>query len=134
MIGMRVRKLDEVKEEPASGGIFTGEVSIKRVFGRETGATSLNVSLVSFPAGVRNTWHTHEHDQCLWILTGRGKVASREREYTAEPGMVFFIPAGENHWHGSVGEDFAHISIIGGTAPVRADEPNPFKGEPRSIS
>lgn len=134
MIGMRIRKLDEVKEEPTSGGIFTGEVSIKRVFGRETGATSLNVSLVSFPAGVRNTWHTHEHDQCLWILTGRGKVASREREYTAEPGLVFFIPAGESHWHGSIGEDFAHISIIGGTAPVRADEPNPFKGEPRSIS
>jgi quercetin dioxygenase-like cupin family protein len=131
---MRVRKLNEVKEEPTSGGIFTGEVAIKRVFGRETGATSLNVSLVSFPAGVRNTWHTHEHDQCLWILTGRGKVASREREYTAEPGMVFFIPAMESHWHGSVGEDFAHISIIGGTAPVHADEPNPFKGEPRSIS
>jgi len=129
MIGMRVRKLNEVKEEPTSGGIFTGEVSIKRVFGRETGATSLNVSLVSFPAGVRNTWHTHEHDQCLWILTGRGKVASREREYTAEPGLVFFIPAGESHWHGSIGEDFAHISIIGGTAPVRADEPNPFKGD-----
>ena len=131
---MKARKLSEVKNEPTSGGIFTGEVDIKRVFGAETGAKSLNVSLVSFPAGVRNTWHTHGHDQCLWILSGRGKVVSRERDYVAEPGMVFFIPAGESHWHGSVGEDFSHISIIGGTDPTRADEPNPFKSEPSSIS
>jgi quercetin dioxygenase-like cupin family protein len=131
---MIVTKLDKVKDEPTSGGIFTGEVSIKRVYGKETGATSLNVSLVSFPAGVRNTWHTHGHDQCLWIMSGKGKVSSREKEYAAEPGMTFFIPAGESHWHGSVGEDFTHISIIGGTTPVKPDSPNPFKSEPTSIS
>ena len=131
---MKVRKLNEVTAEHASGGIFTGEVTIKRVFGRETGATSLNVSLVAFPAGIRNTWHTHEHDQCLWILSGRGKVASREKEFAAEPGLVFFIPAGESHWHGSVGEDFSHISIIGGTSPTKQDEPNFFKSQPTSIS
>ncbi len=131
---MQVRKLGEVAAEPTSGGIFTGEVTIKRVFGRETGATSLNVSLVSFPAGVRNTWHTHANAQCLWILSGRGRVASREREHHAEPGMAFFIPAGESHWHGSVGEDFAHISIIGGTAPTKPDGPDPFKSQPASVS
>lgn len=131
---MQVRKLSGVVAEPTSGGIFTGEVTIKRIYGRETGAKSLNVSLVAFPAGVRNTWHTHEHDQCLWILSGRGKVVSRDEEYSAEPGMVFFIPGGESHWHGSVGEDFSHISIIGGTNPAKPDEPNPFKSQPASIS
>jgi len=131
---MFVRKLEMVPVEHTSGGIFTGEVAIKRVFGSETGAKNLNVSLVSFPAGVRNTWHTHEQDQCLWILTGKGKVASREKEYAAEPGMVFFIPAGESHWHGSVGEAFSHISIVGGLGQTRQDAPNPFKSEPASIS
>ena len=131
---MQARKLSKVASEPTSGGIFTGEVTIQRVFGKETGAADLNVSLVSFPAGVRNTWHTHKHDQCLWILAGKGKVASKEKEYAAEPGMVFFIPAGESHWHGSVGEDFSHISIVGGTGPTKPDGPNPFKSEPASIS
>jgi quercetin dioxygenase-like cupin family protein len=131
---MLVRKLDNVPTEPTSGGIFTGEVTIKRVIGKETGATGISVSLISFPAGVRNTWHNHEHDQCLWILSGRGKVASKDKEYVAEPGMVFFIPAGESHWHGSVGEDFSHISIIGGIGPTKADEPNPFKSVPASVS
>ena len=118
-IDMLVRKISEVKVEPTSGGIFPGEVTIQRIYGRDTGTTSLNVSLVSFPAGIRNTWHTHQYDQCLWILSGKGKVASRESEYTAEPGMAFFIPAGESHWHGSIDEDFSHISIIGGTAPTK---------------
>ena len=85
---MQVRRIDKVKDEPTSGGIFTGEVSIRRIFGKETGANDLNISLVSFPAGVRNTWHSHEQDQCLWILSGKGKVASREKEYSAEPGMA----------------------------------------------
>ena len=131
---MQVRKLSKVMSEPTSGGIFTGEVTIKRIFGRETGATTLNVSLVSFPAGVRNIWHAHAYDQCLWILTGRGKVETKEKEYVAEPGMAFFIPAGESHWHGSVGEDFSHISMIGGISPVKPDGPNPFKSPPASIS
>jgi quercetin dioxygenase-like cupin family protein len=131
---MQVRKLSEVTVEPTSGGIFTGEVTIQRVYGRETGSKCLNVSLVSFPAGVRNTWHTHEHDQCLWIIAGKGKVASREKEYNAEPGMAFFIPAGESHWHGSVVEDFSHISIISGTGPTKPDETSPFKSLPTSIS
>ncbi len=131
---MLARRLDKVPEEHNSGGIFTGEVAIKRVVGKETGASNLNVSLVSFPEGVRNTWHTHEQDQCLWILAGKGKVASREKEYAAEPGMVFFIPAGESHWHGSAGEDFSHISIVGGIGQTRPDGPNPFKSEPASIS
>ena len=119
MIKMLVRKLSEVEAKPTSGGIFTGEVSIKRIYTKETDASNLNLSVVSFPPGVRNTWHTHEHDQCLWILSGKGKVAGRENEYDAEPGMVFFIPAGESHWHGSVGEAFSHISIIGGTTPTK---------------
>ena len=116
---MQVRKLGEVEATPISGGIFTGEVTIKRVYGKETGARNLNISLVSFPPGVKNMWHTHEADQCLWILSGSGKVASREQEYDAEMGMAFFIPARESHWHGSVGEAFSHISIIGGITPVK---------------
>lgn len=116
---MRVRKLSEVEAAPTSGGIFTGEVKIKRVFGAETGAKDLVISLVHFPAGIRNTWHAHGHDQCLWIIEGRGKVATREMEVDAEPGMAFLIPAGESHWHGSVGQDFTHISIVGGLSPTR---------------
>jgi quercetin dioxygenase-like cupin family protein len=118
MVMIQIR-IDEVKSELASGGIFTGEVKIKRILGEHNGAKNLNISLVSFPSGIRNTWHSHDYDQCLWITEGKGVVADREKEFIAEPGMAFFIPAGESHWHGSTGEAFTHISIIGGISQTR---------------
>jgi len=134
LIDMLVRKLNEVTAVPTSGGIFTGEVKIKRVFGADTNGKDLAISLVHFPSGVRNMWHVHDYEQCLWITEGRGKVATREKEVDASPGMAFLIHAGESHWHGSTGEAFSHISIVGGLGLTKQDAPNPFKSEPASIS
>jgi 4-carboxymuconolactone decarboxylase len=114
---MKVLRFSDVEVEPVSGGIFTGEVKIQRIVNKEIGSKDLNIAYVFFPPGVKNTWHTHDYDQCLWILGGKGVVASEKEEYEAEVGMAFLIPAGERHWHGSVDENhFSHISIIGGTS------------------
>ena len=119
LIDMKTLRFDEIRIEAVSGGIFTGEVGIQRIVNEGMGSRDLRISLVSFPPGIRNTWHTHDSDQCLWILDGRGVVASEEGEVTAEPGMAFFIPAGESHWHGAAeNSHFSHISIIGGTRPA----------------
>jgi quercetin dioxygenase-like cupin family protein len=109
--------LDDQKIDSVSGGIFTGEVNLQRVIHRDLGAKGLSITLVHFPPGVRNVFHTHDYEQCLWILSGKGIVASEDEEYIAEEGMAFFIPPGEKHWHGAVeGYSFSHISIIGGRA------------------
>jgi len=113
---MKTLRFNEIKVDSVSGGIFTGEVKIQRIVNKDIGSNDLRVSFVSFPPGVRNTWHTHDYDQCLWILGGKGIVASEDEEVVAESGMAFFIPAGERHWHGAVEDShFSHISIIGGT-------------------
>ena len=105
------------KTDSVSGGIFTGEVKLQQVVHKAMGANSLSVTIVHFPLGVRNVFHTHDYEQCLWILSGRGTVASEEEEYIAEEGMAFFIPPGEKHWHGALDDThFSHISIIGGGA------------------
>ncbi len=109
--------LDEQKTEDVSGGIFTGKVELQRVVHKDIGAEGLSITLVYFPPGVRNVFHTHDYEQCLWILNGKGIVASEDEEYIAEKGMAFFIPPGEKHWHGAVDDHpFSHISIIGGGA------------------
>lgn len=116
---MKTLRFDQIRVDFVSGGIFTGEVEIQRIVNEEMGSKDLRISLVSFPPGVRNTWHTHDYDQCLWILGGEGTIASDEEEVKAESGMAFFIPAGERHWHGAVEDShFSHISIIGGTSAL----------------
>jgi len=111
---MKTIKIDEVQAVERSGGIFTGPVHIQSIANDTVESHDLSIAIVSFPAGVRNTFHTHDTDQLLWILSGKGIVASEHEEVIATPGMAFFIPAGERHWHGATKTTaFSHISIRG---------------------
>lgn len=110
---MKVVRIAEVPEVPRSGGIFTGTVSTRRLVDQDIGARDLSVTIVSFPRGVRNVFHTHTYDQVLYVLNGNGVVADEKQEVLLTEGMVAFIPAGEKHWHGATAEsDFSHISIL----------------------
>ena len=110
---MKVIKIDEVPEQEMAGGIFTGTVKIKNLVSEAIGSKDLSISIVHFPKGVRNVFHNHAHDQVLYILEGKGIVATEKEKVIAVPGMVFFIPSGENHWHGATDDSyFIHISIL----------------------
>ena len=84
---------------------------MKTLIGDES--RDLSVSIVSFPKGVRNVFHTHTYDQCLFVLSGNGIIADEEKESPLSEGMVAYIPAGEKHWHGAAKDyAFSHISIL----------------------
>ncbi len=108
---MKVMKIADIPETPRSGGIFTDTVGVKTLIGDES--RDLSVSIVSFPKGVRNIFHTHIYDQCLFVLSGKGTIAAEEKETPLSEGMVAYIPAGEKHWHGAAKDSaFSHISIL----------------------
>jgi quercetin dioxygenase-like cupin family protein len=110
---MRIIKVEDVPEVPRSGGIFTGTVILKSLVGPETGSNDLSISIVRFPKGIRNVFHTHTYDQALYVLSGKGIVADEKQEVALTEGMVAFIPAGEKHWHGATeNSEFSHISIL----------------------
>jgi len=110
---MKIIKIEDVPEVSRSGGIFTGTVALKPLVGNKTGAKDLSVTIVNFPRGVRNTFHTHTYDQVLFVLSGKGTIANEKHQVTLSEGMVSFIPAGEKHWHGaSEDSEFSHISIL----------------------
>lgn len=90
-----------------------GTVESKPLINESIGASDLKLDIITFPPGVRNKPHRHEHDQVLHILAGRGIVATEREQETVTPGTVVFIPRGEVHWHGATDEDsFQHISIL----------------------
>jgi quercetin dioxygenase-like cupin family protein len=110
---MKVIRIADVPIETRSGGIFTGTIESKALVGEATGAVDLKLDVISFPRGVRNKPHSHSYDQALYILSGKGIVATEKEEVAAEPGMLFFIPRGEKHWHGATKDsEFSHISIL----------------------
>ncbi|MDQ1279397.1 MAG: hypothetical protein QG670_659 [Thermoproteota archaeon] len=116
---MKVMKIKDVPVVSRSGGIFTSTIHSKALVGEETGSKDFSISIVSFPKGVRNIFHTHPCDQVLYVLSGEGIVADEKQEVPFTIGMFAFIPAGERHWHGATKDsDFSHISILrlGGAA------------------
>ncbi len=104
--------------------LFTGgRVFTQFVLDEDYKTEKIQISNVKFAAGSRNKFHTHTKAQVLVITEGKGIVASKKKEYTVKPGMVVYIPVGEEHWHGATNDSsFAHLSILGGPQELKIVE------------
>ena len=110
---LKAVKLNQAPSEDNVGGIFEGgTVNIKTLIDKQLGAEEIKAAIVTFSPGARTKMHVHDHEQILYILSGKGIVADEHEEQVAMPGMIFFIPAGEKHWHGATQENsFSHLYI-----------------------
>ena len=94
------------------GGLFLGPVGWRGLVDESVGSERLRVAIVRFPPGVRTKLHSHEYDQCVLALEGRGILATEFEENRVGPGHLIFIPKGEKHWHGSDGgSEFLQLAI-----------------------
>ena len=114
MMALEAIHIDEAHSEDRVGGVFEGgTVSMKTLIDKQVGAEETTVAIVTFPPGARTKIHVHDHEQILFILSGKGIVANEQEEHIATPGTVFLIPAGEKHWHGATQEtSFSHLYIL----------------------
>ena len=113
MIVLKEIKLNEAPSEDTVGGIFEGgTVNMKTLIDKQIGAEEIKAAIVTFPAGARTKMHIHDHEQVLYILSGKGIVANEQEKHIAMQGMIFLIPAGEKHWHGATQESsFSHLYV-----------------------
>jgi len=110
---MRIARIDRddagllADEERFRGG----GVHMQRVAeASEVGETEL--LSVWFPAGSRTKPHTHEVDQVLHVVEGKGIVATEDRRRIIRPGDIVVVPAGVWHWHGATPDTaMSHLSI-----------------------
>jgi quercetin dioxygenase-like cupin family protein len=109
---MKVVRVGDSPENPATAPLFIGTVHSRPLIDRET-SPAVTVNLVRFTDGARNKRHTHTADQILYITEGQGIVASEAAEHTVTAGDIVHITAGEVHWHGAApGASMAHLSIL----------------------
>jgi len=111
---LKVIDIGNVPSADTVGGIFVGgTVNTKTLIDKNLGAQEMKASIVTFAAGARTKMHIHDHEQILYILSGRGIVANEKEEHAAVPGMIFLISAGEKHWHGATEKSsFSHLYIM----------------------
>ena len=92
------------------------DVIINRISNPTFETMDLGISIVKFPRGVRRPWSSHDKDQYVWIVSGRGIISTIEEEIKLKPGQLVFIPANTMHQHGaSESLGMTQLSIIGGT-------------------
>ena len=107
---MQVITSKKVEKESFSTPLFTGpDVTIQKLL---PDSREFDVNIVTFGKGVRNKFHTHDHEQVLIVTTGKGIIATEDKEVVITPGDVVLISAGEKHWHGATEDsEFSHIYV-----------------------
>jgi quercetin dioxygenase-like cupin family protein len=88
-----------------------------------TGTRGLRVSVVTFPPGSRRPWSSHDQDQYIWPLSGRGVLITQRGEVAIEAGSLVYLPVGVKHQHGAAeGSGFTQLSVIGGERKGEPEE------------
>ena len=109
---MKIIESKNAKIEKRSGGIFIGTVEITPLIDKTVGSEEFRAAIVTFPPGTRNKFHIHDHEQILYVIDGKGIVATEEEERVVTVGDIVLIPTGENHWQGAAKDSiFSHLYI-----------------------
>ena len=108
---MRFARSSEAPLETMGTATFTGP-AWRRDLGRIDALDGTAV-LVTFDAGVRNSWHRHSGGQVLYLVEGVGRVGTRDGQVTElRAGDLVEAPPDEEHWHGAVeGEPMTHLAL-----------------------
>jgi quercetin dioxygenase-like cupin family protein len=126
---MRFVHEDGITSEPASQEQFTEGVWRTEILDAVQDG-GLRAHRFVYPPGARSSWHTHQGEQAIFVISGRGAVM-RFGDLAATPigpGDWVHVEPGEKHWHGSAPDNtLVHIAVTasGGTdweGPVSDEE------------
>lgn len=89
--------------------------SLRILFDREKGivkGSGLHIHITEVKPGVRHEPHTHDHDEIIFVLEGRGSEHSPSGPIEVGPGQVIYIPAGVEHGTGNIGDGILKLIVI----------------------
>ncbi|KAF2326665.1 cupin domain-containing protein [Flavobacterium ginsenosidimutans] len=91
---------------------FTGVVWVQQLVAKDS-IFNLVAGNVTFEAGARSYWHTHNAGQILLVTDGIGYTQEKGKLIRVfHKGEVIICPPNVEHWHGaSPGSSMTHISI-----------------------
>ena len=92
---------------------FTGTVMQEPIIAAVNAPSRVLAVSVAFEPGARTAWHTHPLGQTLYVISGVGRVQTKDgpiREIRT--GDTVWIPPGEKHWHGAAPNTaMTHIAV-----------------------
>jgi len=107
---MKIVKVNKIPKVPFIDPLFAGSDVTKQTLVPDS--KDLDLYMVNFGKGVKNRFHTHNGDQVLIIVSGKGIVATEKENRIVTPGDIVVFQAEEKHRHGATEDsDCSHIVI-----------------------
>ena len=109
---MKVIKTSDVAPDIETTDLFYGGGVRRQRLVNEKLSKTIRVMVVNFDPGAKTRWHVHTFDHALYVIEGKGIVATEQEEHVFEPGMTAFVSAGEKHWQGAAADSsFSFVAI-----------------------
>lgn len=91
---------------------FTGNVWVQPLVAKDS-VFNLVAGSVTFEAGARSYWHTHNSGQILLVIDGTGYTQQQGKPIRViKKGDVITCPPHVEHWHGASPESsMTHVSL-----------------------
>jgi quercetin dioxygenase-like cupin family protein len=108
--------------EEAYQGVLHGNAGLFRILIDEeiSGAKNFALSVNTTNSGVIGEPHTHEVEQCTYILKGKGRFYQEGEVYTVGPGTAIYSPAGVPHRLDPIGKsDLTYVVIYAPSGPEK---------------
>ena len=120
---MRFARENDITAVPADTPMFTDGVWRSEILSSQAGdgqEPGLRAHRFSYSPKARSAWHTHDGEQALYVVAGRGLVQrwGDARATPVGPGDWVHVQRGEKHWHGAAPDDtLIHLAVTasGGT-------------------
>ncbi len=95
-----------------------GKATVRWLLGEPEGAPNFEMRYFSLSGEIATEWHCHAWEHQVYVVKGRGKVRTEDKEIDLEPGSAVFVPAGEDHHFVCPDGQFDFICIVPkGTRP-----------------
>jgi quercetin dioxygenase-like cupin family protein len=121
----RAQMLGDLK--PLDAAHFTAKAGARELLPARKPPLPTSAMVVRFEPGARNSWHSHEGGQLLYVVEGAGWVQARGGSaQRIHVGDAVKIEPNEEHWHGAgSGGPLAHIVVNVGETRWREASPAP---------
>mgnify|MGYP001039314076 CR=1 FL=1 len=92
---MKVVKFDEVTEYEGP----TQPARRIRILAtpESVGTKNISAGISIYGLGMSAPWHTHEGEEMIFVIHGKGKFRTKTQETEAITGTVIYFPPGEEH-------------------------------------
>jgi len=89
-----------------------GRATVRWLLGEPEGAPNFEMRYFSLSGDIATDWHNHPWEHQVFVIEGKGKFKTIDKEVELSPGSAVFVAPGEQHHFICAGNQFDFICVV----------------------